>query len=66
MRLSLASWWLACLCALWLLTSSLAHALTAEQALTLARGDSDERIATINAIATSPDERGAALLSGAG
>jgi urea transport system permease protein len=66
MRLFSPSWWSAYLCALWLLTSSVAHALTAEQALTLARGDSDERIATINAIAAKPDERGAALLSALG
>ena len=63
MRLFSPFWWSACLCALWLLTNSVAHALTADQAFALARGDSDERIATINAIAATPNERGAALLS---
>jgi urea transport system permease protein len=66
MRLLPTSWWSAVFCALWLLASPTAHALTAEQALSLARGDSDERIATINALATTPDERGAALLSALG
>lgn len=63
MRLFSPFWWSACLCALWLLTNSVAHALTADQAFALARGDSDERIATINAIAATPNQRGAALLS---
>jgi urea transport system permease protein len=66
MRLFSPSWRSVCLCALWLLTTPFAHALTTEQALTLARGDSEERIATINAIAATSDERGAALLSALG
>ena len=66
MRLLLSSWRSVWLCALWLLASSVAHALTTEQALALARGDSDERIATIGALAASPDARGTALLTALG
>jgi urea transport system permease protein len=66
MRLFNVSWWAGCLCALGLLLGLPAQALTAEQALALARGDSDERIATINAIAINPDVQGAELLAALG
>ena len=65
MRLFPTGWWSAIAFALWLLASPV-HALTAEQALSLARGDSDERMTAINALAATPDERGAALLSALG
>lgn len=39
-----------------------AHALTPAQALTLAAGDSDERIAMLNQLAAAGDEKGLALI----
>ena len=56
--------WLGRLCvavSLWL-TVGAAHALTPAEALTLASGDSDERIATLNRLATAGDEKGLALI----
>ena len=47
--------------ALWL-GMSVAHALTPAEALALAAGDSDERIATLNRLAAAGDEKGLALI----
>jgi urea transport system permease protein len=59
---SFSCWKRLLLCLWWTLLAWPAQALTTEQALSLARGDSDERIATIQALATSGDARGALLL----
>ena len=56
--------WLGRLCAvtsLWL-TLGAAHALTPAEALSLAAGDSDERIATLNQLAAAGDDKGLALI----
>jgi urea transport system permease protein len=60
--------WLRWLCMGLLLASSLsaAHALTPADALALAVGDSDDRIAAINRLAAEPDERTLALLQALG
>jgi urea transport system permease protein len=56
--------WVGRLCvvaSLWL-TLGTAHALTPAEALTLAAGESDERIAMLNRLAAAGDEKGLALI----
>jgi urea transport system permease protein len=53
--------WLGLFLVLWLGMGS-AHALTPAEALTLAAGDGDERIATLNRLAAAGDEKGLALI----
>ena len=53
--------WLGLCFSLWLGMGS-AHALTPAEALTLAAGDGDERIATLNRLAAAGDEKGLALI----
>ena len=55
-------WLRTCLALLCLIGATSAHALTPAEALTLAAGDSDERIATLNRLAAAGDERGLALI----
>ena len=55
--------WLRTCLALWcLIGAASAHALTPAEALTLAAGDSDERIATLNRLAAAGDEKGLSLI----
>ena len=56
---------LRCLLALWaslLLMAGSAHALTAEQALAMAAGDTDDRVAAVQQAVVDPSERTAAFL----
>ena len=56
---------LRCLLALWaslLLMAGSAHALTAEQALAMAAGDTDDRVAAVQQAVIDPSERTAAFL----
>lgn len=55
-------WLRTCLVLLCLIGAASAHALTPAEALTLAAGDSDERIATLNRLAAAADEKGLALI----
>jgi len=55
-------WLRTCLALLCLIGATSAHALTPAEALTLAAGDSDERIATLNRLATAGDEKGLVLI----
>ena len=55
--------WLRCCVMAWLLGSALAHALTAEDALTLAAGSGDERIEALNRLAAEDDARALALIN---
>ncbi|WP_374643373.1 urea ABC transporter permease subunit UrtB [Hydrogenophaga sp.] len=55
-------WLRTCLALLCLIGATSAHALTPAEALTLAAGDSDERIATLNRLAAAGDEKGLALI----
>lgn len=55
-------WLRTCLALLCLIGAASAHALTPAEALTLAAGDSDERIATLNQLAAAGDEKGLALI----
>ena len=59
-------WLRSCLVLLCLIGAASAHALTAADALALAAGDGDARIAAINRLATEPDERTLALLQALG
>lgn len=62
MRPFLNIWSKLSLCAVWLLLSASAHALTPEEAMQLVTGDSDTRIATMNRLASAKDEKAAALI----
>src|SRR5690606_35924672 len=55
--------WLRCCVMAWLLGSAPAHALTAEDALTLAAGSGDERIEALNRLAAEDDARALALIN---
>ncbi len=55
-------WLRTCLALLCLIGATSAHAITPVEALTLAAGDSDERIATLNRLAAAGDEKGLALI----
>jgi urea transport system permease protein len=55
-------WLRTCLALCCLIGAAGAHALTPAEALTLAAGDSDERIATLNRLAAAGDEKGLALI----
>jgi urea transport system permease protein len=59
-------WLRSCLALLCLIGAASAHALTAADALALAAGDGDARIAAINRLAAEPDERTLALLQALG
>jgi urea transport system permease protein len=59
-------WLRFCLALLCLIGAASAHALTAADALALAAGDGDARIAAINRLAAEPDERTLALLQALG
>ncbi|WP_372656949.1 urea ABC transporter permease subunit UrtB [Hydrogenophaga sp.] len=66
MRPTLNLWLKAGLCALWLLLAVPSHALTSADALQLVTGDSDQRIATLNRLASAKDEKAAALIRALG
>ena len=55
-------WLAACLPAVILVCAPVAHALTQQQALSVARGETDDRIAALGRLAAAPDPRTAALL----
>lgn len=55
-------WLRTCLALCCLSGAASAHALTAAEAQTLAAGDSDERIVTLNRLAAAGDEKGLALI----
>src|SRR5690606_16550362 len=58
--------WLRFFVMAWLMGSALAHALTAEDALTLASGSGDERIEVLNRLAAEDDARALALIDALG
>jgi urea transport system permease protein len=62
MRPTLNTWLLRTLCALWLLCSLPAQALTPADALALVAGDTGDRITTLNRLATEPDPKASALI----
>jgi len=55
-------WLRSCVLLLCLIGAASAHALTPADALALAQGDGDTRIATLNRLAAEPDERAFALM----
>ncbi len=55
-------WLRSCVVLLCLIGAASAHALTPADALALAAGDSDARIATLNRLATEPDDQAQALM----
>ena len=62
MRHILNAWLMRTLCAMGLLCSMPAQALTPADALALVAGDTSDRITTLNRLATEPDEKASALI----